>query len=491
MNIKTIAEGFFDMEKDLGLFQKKIGDVHFWELVRFHVFSQITKDSGLHGQAHTLKETNLKNIYNYITRAVKNLFLKNPFLAPRCDILFFGHSRRRLMADGLWWDIYCDPVIEHLKDVYDCLLLENRHENTHFSPAKTAYIRYLDIAHVLGPFFRRTNLIGLSLTKNEEKLLDEIERQIHERFNVSITLRKIVSSELLMRKTTLPVDTYLIKKISPKAVVVVVSYGKESIIEACKKLSIPVVELQHGNISRYHMGYSFPGSSAVKQIFPDYFFTFGDYWKQLVDFPIPKEKLFSVGYPFFEMETAKYAHVNKKDQIVFISQGTIGGKMSKFAVELKAREDFSMDIIYKLHPGEYARWRKEYPWLIDSGVTVLDNDSMPLYKLFAQSRALVGVYSTAIYEGIGFGLRSFLLDLPGIEYMNELIESQAVSVISTVNELVDKMRRPSQQHIKADYFFKTNALDNICNTLDNIICREFRSNLSKLDSDVSGNRQLE
>ncbi len=52
----------------------------------------------------------------------------------------------------------------------------------------------------------------------------------------------------------------------------------------------------------------------------------------------------------------------KKKQIIFISQGITGKELSKKAVELSDNNN-GYKIIYKLHPGEFAEWDKEYPWL--------------------------------------------------------------------------------------------------------------------------------
>ncbi|MCF8095434.1 MAG: hypothetical protein K9J79_08770 [Desulfobacteraceae bacterium] len=473
MELKKIVETIFQIEEDLDLFNKKIDGIYFWELVRFKVVSQIAQETGVYGQPHTKFDFNSESVSKYIFNAVKNIFCKNPFFSPNTEILFLGHPRRKLMDDGFWWDIYCDPVIESLTKTYNCLLLEKPFLNTHLSPPKTHNIRYLDLALFLSAVLRKSKLLRVSWNENDKKTLDETEQYICDELGSAIALKKIVYSSLLTNKSTLPIYSSLLKKIRPRVVIILVSYGKEIFIQACKNLNIPTVELQHGTISRYHTAYSFPGSKSFKPSFPDYFFAFGEYWKKSVDFPIPQEKNYSVGYPFFEMETAKYNHEPKKNQIIFISQGTIGDKMSRFAVELKARQDFAMDIVYKLHPGEYARWKKEYPWLVDSGIKVIDDDSEPLYRLLAQSKALVGVSSTVVYEGLGMGLRTFLMDLPGIEYMDDLIDSQAATLVFSVDELIQKLHQHPEGDVKTDHFFKPNALENIKNALDEIV--EFHS----------------
>lgn len=469
MDFKTIVENIFQMEEELGLFSKKIGRIYFWELIRFSVVNQIAQQKGVYGQAHTKNESNTENIRKYIFNAIKNIFHKNPFFAPKSDILFFGTARRKLMEDNLWWEIYCDPVIDYLEGSYKCLLLESPYLNIHYSPSKTKNIKYLDLPLFVGWLLRTFKLFRFLPSKNEKIMLKHFQTHINKRFGVLIDLEKLVSNRVREQKSMLPPYLILLKKIRPKAVVVLVSYGKETIIKACKKLAIPVVEFQHGTISRYHSGYSFPGSSSFKKMFPDYFLTFGEYWKHSPHFPISKDKLIDAGYPFFEMEIAKYRDIPKKDQIIFISQGTIGEKMSKFAVKLKASKGLNLDIVYKLHPGEYARWKKDYPWLVDSGIRVIDDESEPLYKLLTQSKAVIGVYSTVIYESLGLGLRTFLLDLPGIENMVELIASQSVVKVSSADELKQQLAQPNQGSVRTDLFFKPNSLKNITMALGEII----------------------
>lgn len=468
MSIKEIVEKIFEMEEELDLFSKRIDGVPFWELIRFEVVSQIAQQKGIYGQAHTKLEIDREYYGQYLLNGIKNCLIKNPFFSPQSDILFLGHSRRKFMEDGRWWDVYSDPLIDHLVDTFQCLL-EKPYLNAHLSPAKTPRMRYLDLALLIGAVMRKLKLVRFSLTKHDETLLTMIEREIKKRLEASIELKIMVAKKIRGRKSLLPLYSILLKKIRPKIAVVVCSYGLEVFIEACKIRGVPVVELQHGTISRYHTGYSFPSPEGTKMNFPDYFFAFGDYWKDLVEFPIEKNKIVSVGYPFFEMETAKYKNEPKKDQILFISQGTIGARLSKFAVDLKARNDFRWEIVYKMHPGESARWKKEYPWLIGSGIKVVDDDSIPLYKLMAQSKALVGVYSTVVYEGLGLGLPTFLLDLPGLEYMDELVESQAVTVISSPEELVVKIVNTENKAVSSDSFFKPRALENITEALGKVI----------------------
>ncbi len=469
MNIKIIAETIFQIEEEMDLFNLKVDDIYFWELVRVNVGHLIAQRSGIYGQAHTKLNKNPVNVGVYLFNAARNIFVKNPFFSPQTDLLFIGHQRRKLLEDGFWWDIYCDPIIQNLKNIKKCLLFEKPYLNKHLSPSKTENIRYLDFSHLGGKILNSIGLNGIAFSRSNERSFNELEKRIESQFAVRINVKEIVCASLSARKTIIPLYIRLLKKIKPKIVIVLVSYGNEALIECSKKLGIPTVELQHGTLSRYHLAYSFPGKKAIKRTFPDYFFTFGDYWKRLVDFPISDGNIINVGYPFFEMETLKYETLPKKNQIVFISQGTIGEEMSKFAVELKKSKELQMDIVYKLHPGEYLRWQEVYPWLVNSGIRILADESEPIYKTLAESKVLIGVYSTLLYEGLGFGIPTFLLDLPGIEYLDDLISSNLVKKIGNKDQLLYELSQLQQNQISRNCFFKSNSLENINMALEEIL----------------------
>lgn len=468
MNSKEISEKFLQIEDELDLFKQKIEGVYFWERVRFVLHRQILEIAGITGQAHTKLEHTLINMTKSALCFVKNLVIKNPYFVSKKDILFYTIPRRKLGEDGKWWDIYCDPIIENLQGTY--AYFESAQLNRHLVPPKTDYIRYMDFLHYVAAAKRKLRFYTVNLVKSERILLQKIQDFIYSQFSVEIDLEKEVVQDLTNRKSSLPFYKKLLEKINPKLIIVICSYGNETFIEACKIMKIPVVELQHGVVNYYHFGYSFPGQNRTKWTFPDFFFAFGDFWKNCVEYPITKERIYCVGFPYLEREAKKYINVPKKEQLCFISQGTIGKELSKFAVELSKRKHLHYEIAYKLHPGEYNRWQNQYPWLLDAEIKVIDNDNIPLYRLFAESKAQIGVYSTAIYEGLIFKLRTYLINFPGIEYMEYLIDNQYATIIRSVDELVSALEdRKHSELIDTENFFTKNSMDKIFSAIDDII----------------------
>lgn len=142
--------------------------------------------------------------------------------------------------------------------------------------------------------------------------------------------------------------------------------------------------------------------------------------------------------------------------MLFISQGTIGEQLSKFAIEVQQAPEIDHDIVYKLHPDEYDRWEDEYPWLVDSGFKVIDSSEPPLYELFAESSAQVGVGSTAVYEGLAFGLETFVYECSGSKVLQPLVEEGSTKSISTAEDFAASLSEGGI-YFDQDYYFKRDA----------------------------------
>jgi len=455
------------MEEDLDLLEQTVAGVHFWERIRFPVQVAVLQKAGLVGQSHTVLEHNLSDYLKGALLLAKNLVVRNPYRASRSDVFFLGSPRRKLRDDGLWWDIYCDPIIEALDWSY--AYFEAPYLNRHMVPQKTQGIRYLDAPLYWATARQTLGIASVALSQAEKLLLKSIEEGIQSGCGVAIDVEQMVGIDLLRRKTTLPAYLKLLERVRPRISLLVDSSGNETFIEACKTLGIPAVELQHGVMSRYTLSHSYVGEGRVKRTFPDYLFVFGDYWKETIDYPIPKERIWSIGFPYLESELRTCSNANRKRQLLFISEGTTGGEMSRFAVELAASRDLPWKIVYKLHPGEYARWRTEYPWLATAPLEVVDDDTIPLYRLFAESQAQVGVCSTAVFEGLAFGLRTLLLDLPGIEHVEYLLENGFAALVREPAEIAERLRDRDSANRAVDYLFQPHALANVDRALRHIL----------------------
>ncbi|MHA1853432.1 MAG: hypothetical protein ACTSUF_07960 [Candidatus Heimdallarchaeaceae archaeon] len=470
LSLKTLYNAFLEMEETFDLFSKEINGVLFWERIRFNIFQIIAK--AVLYKTIPERDSLSSKVKNYLLK-VKNYLVtlvridRNPFFVKQKDIIFFTNSRRKLGDNNKWWDLYTDYFVDLLP--YSSFNLEKDFEFRYYAPTQTKNVRYFTFIEMIARFQKALKIKRVTFTEDEKEFLEVLSREIFNKFKVKIDLVEYVYGVLLKRELYLPLFKRLLRKIKPKLAIVVCSYGKETFIEACRNLNIIVVELQHGVITKYHVGYSFERPNARKTLFPDYFLSFGQYWKESINYPIPKNKIINVGFPALEKLKMQYKNTVKRKQIVFVSQLTIGKQLSKFAVELHKTPNFPYHIVYKLHPTETSTWKQKYPELLESGIEVIDHTGKDLYQLFAESEIQIGVYSTAIFEGLCFNLKTFLLDIPGIEYMEDLLKWQFAHKISSVKELIKHIEAPQTKSLDTEVFFKSNAVTNIIKTIEQLI----------------------
>lgn len=456
MGFGSVYEEFLALEDELGVFAIEVDGVPVWERVRFEVIHAIMTERGTWSQAHSTVDKSLPNLLEGAGLWLRNLVSRNPFLADEHAVLFWGHERRKRQDDGLWWDLYCDPIHEALD--LDYLHVEKPHLNEHLRPAKTANLRYLDLIEYSSTVLRVLGLDRTRVPATQQRRLERVGERLRETFDVEIEVVDRVRFRLALRRTLKPMYERFLRQVDPELVVVVVSNQKETFVEACQDRGVPVVELQHGVLTRYEYGY--PGD-RTKVTFPDYFFTFGPYWNDRAELPIPDENVRAVGYAHFDQQRSRLANDPDTDGLVFISQGNVGADLSRVAVELSRQPSVDPDdVVYKLHPGEYERWREDYPWLADAGLRVIGEAGPDLYDVFADVSAQVGVYSTAVYEGLGFGLRTFLYDLPGVEELDDLRASGHARLVASPDELASHLNSPGSTPVDSATFFAPHPIRN-------------------------------
>lgn len=469
LSFGEIFQKFLELEEGLKLFDRTIDGAPFWEYIRQPiiqtVFGRTASQSASYGKAPSFRER-LKFLFVSFLR-----FWKNPIFARRMDVMFISSPRRVLMKDGYWWDIITDYILEDIDLSY--VAIEHNLNLEHRNPPKTSNLWYFDFQNSLIYIAEKLGLFQVSVERSERYLLKKIQDEIAQSFNINIDVEKLTRMHLGYRKIRIAYFSFVLKRIRPKALILMTSYGKEDLIEAARLLRIPVIELQHGVTTRYHPGYSFPEKKHVKSTFPDWLFTFGDYWSTCTSYPIDSKHVISTGFPHMDEERKAFSDLRKKKQILIISQWTIGEELSKFAAELSKVENLGYKIIYKLHPAESMGWHEKYPWLVDCDVDVIHDSKISIYQLFAESEVQIGVYSTAIFEGLVFGLQTYIPEMHGFEYTEQLVEEGVAVRVANVEELVNHLKsEESFAKFDTERFFRSDAKERIIDTLKEIISQK-------------------
>ncbi|MDR1722186.1 MAG: sialyltransferase [Methanobrevibacter sp.] len=496
--MEELCEKFLKLEKKHNLNQKMIKKVYYWQLLRMELYNELSRKTGIYSSVGQQTSLGLKDKVISFIPFLKNSLLANPFKGKyQKDILIFDHPRKVKIENVGFQDIYSYFLSDVLnKNEFE--LIETPYLNQHTKEKKN-YIKYNDKI-ILGSYFNR-KISFFKTCETFNKKVQRIEEDIEKLFNVKVDLYKMIQQNILRFKYEYKQYDKLFKKRKPKLIFVVVGYENKSVISAAKDNNIPIYELQHGVINKFHMGYHYPNDKIDSIIyFPDKLLSFGEYWNTAADYPISKENIIPIGFQYLENNASKYlnnpnfndnklnnynfnannsknnnfndnksnnnennkiikGNEKNKKQIIVISQRVIGKELSKFAYE-SAKSMKENNFVYKLHPEEYFDWKNNYEYLNQAAkldnFQVVDTNDSELYELMSKSYYQLGVFSTAIYEGLYFGCKTFVLNIPGVEYLDDLYEKNYIEKVNTPEELIEKIQTQNLnlKEYDKEFFFK-------------------------------------
>ena len=470
-SVKEIANILLNIENQKELFQYKPKGFDLWERIRYDVFTQTVIQNNIFNAPHVGTDTGFWFALTFFLKSIFYFFAKNPFLTSPKKYFFSSHPRKQFI-DNQWIDIYTNYVIDFLpeKDFY---LLERTfngvHKKSNFKNAK--HIDFVEFfVKYSFPFIHR--FINITKSKSYIALkshiteslgnVDYLDRIVKKKYYYSIIYSRFYNA--------------LLKLIRPDFVILVGWYSSFDLLNAAKKNNIKTIELQHGTLSAVHMGYNFNSAMQLSNA-PDYFLSFGDYWNQFAKHVLPQNR-HSIGFPRFNVikkNLVNLTTVKRSKQILFISQGTIGESLFQHAIQL-SNLPIEYDIIFKPHPGEDI---EGYKYIINSNKHKINliQGKIDIYKLIVESEIVVGVYSTAIYEALGLKKTVLLIDLPGIENMEDLIKMNYVTVCKNGIEIFEILNDHRNTEIASKHdelFFVSDSKESFLSfikKLENNVCQ--------------------
>lgn len=462
---REARDRILQIEDEFDLFDREIGGTRFWSRIRVRVWASVRRAVGLRNSTPPAPESRVSKVIEQVENVSKSLSTRSPHLAPEADVLLYCTGRRKKLEDGQWWDPYVDPVADAIEQ--STVVLEEPFKYHHRTPAKSERVYYLDYLTYANRYYTRVRTRGETLSEADQSFLDDVNERFIDLLGADVPLQRLVRQELADRGIRVPTYRRILRRVDPQVVVLVNSANKHHLVEASKSLDIPTVELQHGMINEHAYTYSYP-DGRTSPTFPEYFFAFGEFWTDVVEYPIPDDNVIPVGFPYLENRRAQYDTTRDSDTVLFLSQPPIAEELSEIAIALAA-DDPSLDVRYKLHPTREDNWEKAYPWLVGTDVTVLEGEKS-LYQLFSESRAQVSGWSTAIFEGMYFGLETYLLDHPDVREMWDSLDSSVATTITDAEQLAAELSNPkTESAYDIDQYFEPNATQNIASNISSLL----------------------
>jgi len=398
------------------------------------------------------------HLVRWSVRLLCNALCRGWFFGPRGrEWLIIPSKRRKMNSQGIYEAIHTDEFASLIPE-HRRLILDPPYHWEHYK--RTMHVSRYEETSMVVSFLLRP-IVGLRIAsklRSVRRMAGDVELYLEKTYGRTIRVANDFLSYAVSFARTEAAVGVMLQWLRPRRILLVCSYGREPLIVAARRLLIPTIEVQHGVVTPEHLGYSF-SKGMTKRSFPDYVLLFGNYWKRNVVWPISPDRLIVMGFPHFEKQVHNLRDVSEKqNRATVISQGTSGPFLSRFAVDLARGINRPDKIYYKLHPGEVARWRQTYPWLesaVQDGILeVIEGHEPDLYTLLAESKWQIGVNSTALFEGLALGCRTILVVAPGIEYMENLIDSGVCQLVRIPDEIDWEM--PLNENFNTSDFFYPN-----------------------------------
>ncbi|MDA8554982.1 alpha-2,8-polysialyltransferase family protein [Luminiphilus sp.] len=391
MDNESLLEKFEFVEKQLALDSNQCEQVYWWDLFRYIAFNTY---AGRNIEADETKPSVVK-IFKAAIGSVADICsiaLSRPSI-----ILFATHKRLDLSSQSV------DPFTHFL------------HQDLRRSGLSSAIV-YRPGRSLRNPPYGAESLAALSMITQPLAFLgvrlgspnvglSQLIDRLNSRLGKSVLEEKAVRRGVAGFKITRGLYRVLFRLIKPEVLVLTVSTGFEAIIDAAKSLGITVFELQHGSPGRGKLNYDY-SSGIQKTYIPDQFLATGPGFHCEKYLPSRISQVINFGSPFLHaMDTASQG-IDEIYDFTFISQPDVDLELLESVEQYLLSENEAgraPSIAIRLHPAyglSDARCSSVFKLL---GVVLVNPNDESVYMTIAKSRAVVGAYSTVLFEALYFG----------------------------------------------------------------------------------------
>ena len=436
-----------------------------------------------------LKKTTITNSLYRLIKAKLTLLIKSKTYYSQFDGIMFVNVIAKKNIDNKIVFNFSDIIINETNNIKYLLIhndkgydysIELKHKPTFYSSP----FRFPPIIYISKSDKKKFKELVATLEKAlKEELYKEDYPEGTAQFIIENLYHKKVISHLYNFEKEYKRFSKFLNKYTPKFIYLTNSQSHAGIILAAKQNKIPIIELQHGLFTPTHRVYDWPQSYRNKlNLIPDYFFVWGDYWKQVL---LKQENywrenaIISVGNPSFdsfrEIFFEKKNNKNTKNRVLITSNYLVAEQLSSFLMDFF--EKFYSQLLergyvfnIKLHITEHIHSNYEeinrkfnkIAQIVDRGVSFAD--------ALNQNEYLLSTFSVTLFESVALGKKTATIDLLESAKIINSLPTIGIESIKSIEELYHYLVESQfkENQIDTNFLFKRNASLNINNSIKRI-----------------------
>lgn len=397
-------------------------------------------------------KANIKKIFFIFKENCRSLGTKNK----KIDICGFSDVQSRKPFNNTFYDACMDPLYDVLDNFYvfewpTATGLRNERNKIY---SKNYVQMPIPITLLIHKILRKRQVIKSgdllnqiieAFSKDLDLNEDELVKHIYDSINIFIFLKKYFVK--------------LLREIKPKAVIISCGYGRfhMALAQACKKLAIPTIEIQHGLITKYHVGYVKASKSTNRDCVPDYILTWGDKFSEIIEKGalFEKDNIVSMGFPFLEkikntppaVQNELKIFADSFSTVVLITgQMIVADELEPFVLDLANHIDKNVGIVFKPHP----RDDRQYNSLKPCNNVFLVNKKENLYEILKVVDIHSTVYSTGSIDALSFGIPNIFIYFENkridMSKLIDIVDNKTAFTINNPKQFIERIN-----YIKNNY----------------------------------------
>lgn len=443
MTPKKIVQKFIKLEKQNKVFEMKVDNIFFYQLIRMQLYSYIVGEKKIYRN----QDYSYKNILVIIFNIAKELFfwIKKKKLLDN-EVCIIRHGRKLNGRDV--YTYYLEKIIKKKTILHQSLGQRN-------------YLDKNSINYDLYTFKKKLLIFLGRSNPDKNKEVKKLIKIFKEAFSLDNNFESKMCNYIQNQLNAYFVAKNFLKNTKFKKIIVVNSYGNLGLIYAANQLNIDTIELQHGDIHQNHLGYHFPKIKINKLMsFPKKLILFGEFWRDKANFPIKNSQIIALGSPYFDENFKKLKKLkkSKNNRVLVLSQQTIQKYLLEF-IKIIISNNNKIQFTYKAHPKENMIIVKKFFTKnnLEKNVKVI-NGNENIYRLFEKHTIQIGVFSHSLYEGYSCKLKTGVIKFPGWQNMTSFLNYPNVYSIRNYIDFNNMINNPTKNF--SSNFYKPDAKKN-------------------------------